>query len=209
MLIAAAGKRWSVTPDQCRTVAGVVHGPGGRSADYGDLAGDAARQPVPDKVALKDPSQFRLIGRPTRRIDGRSKGDGSFKFAIDLDLPGMKIAVIARPPVFGGRVKSFDDREARAVSGVREIFVTPLVTGTAVALRFWAAKQARNAWKIEWDLSGIERVDSAALLSRYRQLARSPGNVSLDRGDRTAIDRVPAGNRILAEFEFPYLAHAP
>lgn len=212
LLIAAAAQRWNVTPDQCRTEASVVYGPGGRSASYAELASDAALLPVPADVSLKDPSQFRLIGKPTRRIDSRSKCDGSFKFAIDLDVPGMKIALLARPPLFGGRVASFDDREARAVAGVREIFEVPLVKGTAVAVvadRFWAAKQARNALKIEWDLSGLERVDSAALSSRYRELARSPGKVWLERGDPLAIDRVPAGDRLLAEFEFPYLAHAP
>ena len=211
LLIAAAANRWNVTPDQCRTEASVVYGPGGRSAGYADLAADAALLPVPEQVALKNPSQFRLIGTRTRRLDGRSKCDGSFKFAIDLDLPGMQIAVLARPPVFGGRVKSIDDREARAVSGVREIFEIPLVHGTAIAVvadRFWAAKRARDVLKIEWDVSGLERVDSVALSSRYKQLARSPGNVSVDRGDRTAIDRVPAANRILAEYDFPYLAHS-
>ena len=212
MLIAAAVKRWNVTPDQCRTADSVVYGPGGRSARYAELADEAAREPVPEKVSLKDPSDFRLIGKKTRRLDGRSKSDGSFKFAIDLDLPGMRIAVLARPPVFGGRVKAVDDRDARAVSGVRDIFEIPLVHGTAVAVvadRFWAAKQARDRLKIDWDLSGIEHVDSAELSSRYKQLARTTGNVFVSRGDQAAIDRIPAANRIVAEYEFPYLAHSP
>ena len=212
MLIAAAAKRWNVMPNECRTAASVVYGPDGRSVRYAELAEDAARLPVPDKATLKHPSQFRLIGRRTRRLDGRPKCDGSFKFAIDLDLPGMQIAVLARPPVFGGRVKSVDDGQARGVPGVRDIFEIPLVNGTAIAVvadRYWAAKRARDLLKIEWDSSGIEHVDSATLSSQYKQLARSPGNVTLDRGDRTAIDRVRADDRILAEFEFPYLAHAP
>jgi isoquinoline 1-oxidoreductase beta subunit len=124
----------------------------------------------------------------------------------------MKTALIARPPVFGGRVRSFDDRQARAVPGVREIFELPLVSGSAVAVvadRFWSAKQGRDALTIEWDISGVEHVDSTALASSYRQLARTPGRISLDRGDRTAIDRVPASRKITAEFEFPYLAHTP
>src|SRR6476659_709881 len=179
MLIAAAAQRWNVAPNECRTAASIVYGPGGRSARYADLAEDAARLPVPDKVTLKNPSQFRLIGRRTRRLDGRPKCDGSFKFAIDLDLPGMQIAVLARPPVFGGRVKSVDDRQARAVSGVRDIFEIPLVNGAVVADRYWTAKRARDLLKIEWDVSGLEHVDSAALSSRYKQLARSPGNVTL------------------------------
>ncbi|HEY9230382.1 MAG TPA: molybdopterin cofactor-binding domain-containing protein [Gemmatimonadaceae bacterium] len=211
MLIAAAAARWNVRSDECRTAASMVYGPGGRSVRYADLAGEAARQPIPDKVVLKTPSQFRLIGKRVRRIDARSKGDGSFKFSLDVDLPGMQIAVLARPPVFGGRVRSFGDRAARAVSGVREIFEIPLVSGSAVAVvadRFWTAKRARDLLEIDWDLSGIEHVDSAELSMRYKQMARTPGNVTLDRGDRTALDRIPSDNRIVAEFEFPYLAHA-
>ena len=212
MLVATAAKRWNVTPEQCRTANSVVYGPGGKSFRYADLADDASREPVPEKVTLKNPSDFRLIGKRIRRLDGRSKGDGSYKFGLDLELPGMKIALLARPPVFGGRVKQVDDKEARRIAGVHDIFETPLVHGTAVAVvadRFWTAKQARDRLKIEWDLSGIEHVDSAELSNRYKQLARTTGNVSVDRGDQTAMDRVPAGNRILAEYEFPYLAHAP
>jgi isoquinoline 1-oxidoreductase beta subunit len=131
---------------------------------------------------------------------------------LDLDLPGMLIAVVARPPVFGGRVKAFDDREARRLPGVREVFEIPLVHGTAIAIvadRFWAAKQARDRLKIDWDLSGIEHADSAELSKRYRELAQTPGNVAVDSGDATALDRIAAENRIVAEYQFPYLAHTP
>src|SRR5215471_12963696 len=131
MLVGAAADRWHVSPDQCRTADSVVYGPGNRSARYAELATDAARKPVPERVQLKNPSEFRLIGKPVRRLDGRSKCDGSQKFGLDLDLPGMKIAVVAHPPVFGGRVKSFDDKDAR-VDGVREIFEMPLVNGSGV-----------------------------------------------------------------------------
>src|SRR6185503_9790419 len=111
----------------------------------------------------------------------------------DLDLPGMVIAVVARPPVFGGRVKSIDDREARAMPGVRDVFEIPLLHGTAVAVvadRFWAAKRARDRLKIDWDLTGIEPADSAELWSRYKALARTPGNVAVSRGDEKALDRI-------------------
>lgn len=212
MLVAAAATRWRVRPEDCRTTPSVVHGPGGVSATYAELASEAAQLPVPETPTLKTPSQFRLIGKRTRRTDARAKGDGSFRFAIDLQLPGMKIALIARPPLFGGRVRAVDDRAARAVPGVQDVFVMPLITGSAVAVvadRFWAAKQARDRLTIDWDLSGLERVDSAALAQRYRELVRSPGKVTLDRGDRTALDRVPARNRLVAEFEFPFLAHSP
>src|ERR1041385_3079204 len=122
MLIAAAADRWKVSADQCRAENSVVYGPNGKSARYGELAERAARQPVPEKVQLKDPSQFRLIGKNIRRLDSRSKCDGSQKFGLDLDLPGMKIALVAHPPVFGGKVKTFDDSQARKLDGRRDGF---------------------------------------------------------------------------------------
>src|SRR5438270_35990 len=155
--VSAAAERWKVAPEQLRTEASVVHGPNGQSATYGELADAAASQPVPPTVKLKNPSEFRLAGKPVRRLDSRAKCDGSQKFGLDLDLPGMKVAVVAHPPVFGGRVKAVDDKEARTIAGVREVFEIPLVKGSAVAVvadKFWTAKQARDRLKIDWDLSG-------------------------------------------------------
>ena len=212
MLVAAAADQWKVGPDQCRTEASVVHGPGGKSAKYAELAEDAAKQPVPARVQLKDPSQFRLVGKRVRRLDSRPKCDGSLKFGLDLDLPGMKTAVVAHPPVFGGRVKSLDDKAARSVEGVREVFEIPLVKGTGVAVvadKFWTAKQARDRLKIEWDLSAVEHADSGQLSAKYKELARTPGNVAVNRGDQNAMDAIAAANRMVVEYEFPYLAHVP
>lgn len=212
MLVAAAADRWKVSPDQCRTEKSVVYGPGNKSASYAELAREAARKPVPEKVSLKSPSEFRLIGKRVPRLDSLAKCDGSQKFGLDLDLPGMKIAVVAHPPVFGSRVKSFDDREARAMSGVKDIFEIPLVKGSGVAVvadRFWTAKQARDSLKIDWDLSGVELADTSQLWTKYTALARTPGNVAVARGDDKAMDRIPAARRIVAEYEFPYLAHSP
>jgi len=212
MLVAAAADRWKVTPDQCRTENSIVYGPGNRLAHYSELAGDAARKPVPQKVTLKNPSEFRIIGKRVPRLDSKSKCDGSQKFGLDLDLPGMKIALVAHPPVFGGRLKSVDDRAARSLDGVRDVFEIPLAKGSGVAVvadRFWTAKQARDRLKIEWDLAGVERPDTVQLLARYKQLATTEGNVALNQGDIKAMDRIPRANRIVAEYEFPYLAHAP
>jgi isoquinoline 1-oxidoreductase beta subunit len=212
MLIAAAAERWSVRPDQCRTENSVVYGPGNRSARYAELANDAAKTPVPQTVTLKSPSQFRIIGKRVPRLDSRSKCDGSQKFGLDLDVPGMKIAVVAHPPVFGARIKSLDDREARNLAGVRDVFQIPLAKGSGVAVvadRFWTAKQARDRLKIDWDLTAVERPDTVELLARYKQLARTTGNIAVNRGDTKAMDRIPSAKRIVAEYEFPYLAHAP
>src|SRR5713101_3707089 len=212
MLVGTAADRWHVAPDQCRTANSFVYGPGNQSARYAELANDAARTPVPDKVRLKNPSEFRLIGKGVRRLDSRAKCDGSQRFGLDLDLPGMKIAVVLHPPVFGGRVKSLDDKEARSIDGVRDVFEIPLVKGSGVAVvadRFWTAKQARDHLKIDWDLSGIEKPDSSQLWTRYKELARTPGNVAMALGDEKAMARVTPANRIVAEYEFPYLAHTP
>lgn len=213
MLIAVAADRWHVKPGECTTATSVVYGPSGQSARYSELADGAARQPVPRKVDLKKPSDFRLIGKPLRRLDSRPKCDGSQKFGLDVELPGMLIAVVARAPVFGGRVKQFDDSEARTVSGVRDVFKIALVNGEAVAVvadRFWSAKQARDRLQIDWDLSGVERADSSDLSRRYKELARTPGNTAVNRGDTTAaIERIAPRNRIVAEYEFPHLAHTP
>ena len=124
----------------------------------------------------------------------------------------MMTAVVAHPPVFGGRVKSFDDKAARGVEGVGEVFEIPLVKGTGVAVvadKFWTAKHARDLLKIDWDLSGVSRADSAQLFAQYKELARTPGNVAVNRGDEKAIERIPAADKIVVEYEFPYLAHAP
>ena len=211
MLIATAADRWGVTADQCRAENSVVYGPGNRSARYAELADAAVRRAVPAVVRLKSASEFRLIGKPTRRIDSRAKCDGSQQFGLDVELPGMLIALLARPPVFGGRVRAFDDREARKVAGVRDIFEIPLIAGSAVAVvadRFWAAKQARDRMTVDWDLSGIDRPDSLQLSARYKELARTTGNVAVSVGDAQAIDRIQASDRIQTEYEFPYLAHA-
>jgi isoquinoline 1-oxidoreductase subunit beta len=212
MLVATAADRWKVSPDQCRTESSVVYGPGNRSARYAELAKDAASKPVPEKVQLKNPSQFRLIGKKVKRLDSRAKCEGSQRFGLDLDLPGMKIAVVAHPPVFGGKVKSIDDKQARAVEGVREVFEIPLARGSGVAIvadRFWTAKVARDGLKIDWDLSGLDQPDSARLWNQYKDLAKTPGNVAVARGDEKALDRVAANDRIVADYEFPYLAHVP
>jgi len=212
MLVAAAADRWQVTPDQCRTENSVVYGPGNRSARYAELADDAARKPVPQEVKLKSPSDFRIIGKKVSRLDSRSKCDGSQKFGLDLDVPGMKVAVVAHPPVFGAGVRTLDDREARRLEGVRDVFQIPLAKGSGVAVvadRFWTAKQARDRLKIDWDLSAVERPDTVQLLARYKQLSTTTGTIAINRGDAKAMDSIAPANRIVAEYEFPYLAHTP
>src|SRR5258707_8775855 len=201
-----------MTHAQCRTSSRVVTGPANQSARYAELATDAARTRIPDTVRLKTTSEFRLIGTRIKRLDSRAKCDGAQKFGLDLDLPGMRTALLARPPVFGARVKSLDDADARSVTGVQDVFEIPLVRGSAVAVvadKFWSAKQARDRLQVEWDDSGLERADSSRLWTQYKSLALVAGKVAVQRGDDRIIDAIPPANRIVAEFEFPYLAHAP
>jgi isoquinoline 1-oxidoreductase beta subunit len=212
MLVAVAARRWNVSPDKCRTENSIVHGPSGQSARYAELAAEAPSGTLPATVRLKSPSEFRLVGKRVRRLDSKAKCDGSLKFGLDLDLAGMKVAVVAHPPVFGARVKSFVDNETRRVEGLREVFEVPLVHGSGVAVvadKFWAAKQGRERLKIEWDFSRVERPDSTRLLAEYKRLARGAGVSSVARGDAKAIEAFAASRRIDAEYEFPYLPHAP
>jgi isoquinoline 1-oxidoreductase beta subunit len=116
MLVATAAERWRVVPAQCRTENSVVYGPANQAARYVDLASEAARRPVPGEVRLKTPSEFRLIGTPVRRLDSRAKCDGSLRFGMDVDVPGLKVALVARPPVYDGRPSHCRDGASRAVA---------------------------------------------------------------------------------------------
>lgn len=213
MLIAAAAQQWNVSAVECRTEASVVYGPGRRSAKYGELADAAAHAIVPQNVPLKKASEFKLIGKDTRRLDSRPKCDGSQKFGLDLDLPGMKVALVAHPPIFGGVPKSVDGKAARSVAGVMDVFEIPTISkGTAVAIvadKFWTAKQARDRLAVDWDFSHVEPADTEQLRAKYKALAQTPGNVAVTRGDLSVLDGISASSRIDAEYEFPYLAHSP
>src|SRR6516165_7269495 len=151
MLVSAAAKRWNVDPASCRAQSGeVVHAPAGRRIKYGELAADAARLPVPEGVALKQPRDFKLIGTPAKRLDTPAKVNGSAVYGIDVRLPGMKFATLAQSPVFGGRVKRVDDTAAKGVKGVRQIVRLDDAVAV-VADHMGAAKKGLTALKIEWD----------------------------------------------------------
>lgn len=210
MLVAAAAEQWKADTAQLRTENGFVIGPGGRKLGYGDLAEAAMKQPVPQKVALKDPKQFRLIGKPTGRLDARDKSSGNQGYGIDVRLPGMLTAVVARPPVFGAKLKTVDDAAAKKIKGVKAVLRVPVDRGgegvAVIADGYWPAKQGRDALKLEWDTAGVEKVDSGKLLASYRELAKKTGAVKYD-ADVSRLASAP--QKISAEFVFPYLAHAP
>jgi isoquinoline 1-oxidoreductase beta subunit len=154
MLLGAAAARWNVDVATLRTQAGAVLGPGGLKLGYGELAEAAMAQPVPETVALKDPKDFRIVGRPTSRLDAAAKSSGRQDFGIDIRLPGQLTAVVARPPVFGARLATVDDSAVHAVKGVRAVLRVPLDGGAegvaVVADGYWQATQGRDALKLKW-----------------------------------------------------------
>ncbi|QJC57652.1 Isoquinoline 1-oxidoreductase subunit beta [Polaromonas vacuolata] len=210
MLVAAAAAQWGVDASSLRTEQGVVIGPGGKRLTYGALAEAAMAMPVPEKVTLKDPKQFRLIGQPTLRLDARAKSSGQQSYGIDMNLPGMLTAVVAHPPVFGSKIKSVDDSAAKAVDGVKAVLRIALDRGgegvAVVANAYWAAKLGRDALKIQWDDSAREKVDSVTQLASYQALAKKTGAIKYA-ADVSALATAP--KKISAEFVFPYLAHTP
>ena len=206
LLVNAAAQRWQVDPSTCRTEKGrVISGP--RSASYGELADAAAKLEAPDKVALKDPSKWTLIGKPTPRLDSLAKVTGTAGFGIDVQRPGLLIGVVARAPVFGGKVKSFDAAKAKAVDGVVDVVQVP--SGIAVlGKHFWAAKKGREALVVDWDLGEGASLSTDSMRADYSKRAGERGLVAKSAGDVDAVLKA-ADQRIEAEYEVPFLAHAP
>jgi len=207
MLIAAAAGTWGVDPSSCSTGAGIVHhAASGRSLRYGELAERAAALNLPEKVTLKDPKDFRIIGKRTLRLDVPSKVDGSARFGIDTRVPGMLYATVVHSPVFGGKVRSFDATKARAVAGVK--MVVQIDTGVAViADSTWAAFQGRDALSVSWDEKDNGRVTSASIHASLVDASSLNGAVAEKTGDaREALAH--AAKKIEAVYDAPFLAHA-
>jgi isoquinoline 1-oxidoreductase beta subunit len=207
MLVSAAAQRWGVAESEITVSKGVVsHRASGRKATFGELAPAAAKLPVPQEVKLKDPKHFALIGKDVPRVDSGVKSTGRAIFTQDVKLEGMLTAVVAHPPRFGAKVKSFDAAKATAMAGVVAVVAIP--SGVAVVAKdFWSAKTARDALAIEWDEASAFRLGSAEILSEYRRLAGTPGVPARKDGDPSGA-LAGAARRFEAEYEFPYLAHA-
>lgn len=207
MLVAAAAKRWQVSAADIVVRDGVLsHSASGRKASFGQLAEAAAQESVPAEVQLKDPKDFRLIGKQAKRKDSSAKTNGTAKFTQDVFLPGMLVAVVAHPPQFGAKVKSFDASRAKAVKGVVEVVQIP--TGVAVLARdTWSARKGRDALSVVWDDSAAFKLGSAEILARYKEMAKKPGLVAKQTGD-AAQAFAGAAKVISAAYDFPYLAHA-
>jgi isoquinoline 1-oxidoreductase beta subunit len=217
MLIRAAAIAWNVEPATCRAEKGyVVHGPRRRRLAYGELVEAAAKLPIPDlnKVPLKNPDDFRIIGQAIPRTDVPSKVDGSARFGIDVRVPGLLYAVVARCPTFGGKPAKFDATKAKAVPGVRQVLEIPAVGPGAftaggiavVADSTWAAMQGREALEIEWDHGPHAGESSQTLRQAGETLSAQPGKVVRNEGDASAA--LAGGQKIEAVYELPFQAHA-
>ena len=207
MLVESAAHQWNVDASACHVENGVViHAPTGRRATYGSLASAAAQLTPPTNVPLKSAKEFTLVGKPTRRLDTPSKTNGSAQFGLDVIVPRMLTAVVARPPVFGGKVAKLDASEALKVPGVKAVQEIP--SGVAViAERFWPAKLGRDKLVVEWDLGPNANLTTEQMLRDFAELAKKPGTLAKKIGDPEAALK-SAAHTITAEYDVPYLAHA-
>src|SRR6059036_210771 len=207
MLVDAAAQNWGVPASQCHVEKGIViHSASSRKASYGSLVVAASQLKPPADIPLKDPKQFTLIGKPTRRLDTPSKINGTAQFGLDVHLPGMVFALVARPPVFGGKLLDFDASEALKIRGVRAVEQVP--SGVAViADRFWPAKLGRDKLKISWDEGDNAKLSTSQMLVDFSKQSASPGTVARKSGDAAAA-LASAAKTITAEYDVPYLAHA-
>ena len=208
MLVAEAASRWGVDPASCRVERGVVHHDGsGRKLGYGDVASEAAAQPVPAKVRLKEPAEFKLIGTEAKRIDTPAKVNGSAVFGIDVQLPGMRIGTLAITPVKGGRLVRMDEAAARRVPGVRDVIRAGDQVVAVIGDHMWAAKQGLEALNPVWDAGPNGTVTTASLAASMKSASQRQGVVATHKGDaQGAIDG--AATRVSATYELPFLSHS-
>jgi isoquinoline 1-oxidoreductase subunit beta len=206
MLVAAAARRWHVEPTACTTENGeVIHRRSGRRLAYGALVDAASSETPPKNPPLKSPAQFKLIGRPLKRLDTPAKVNGKAQFGIDMMPPGVKVATLASCPVFGGKVHQVNASAAQRIPGVRQVVVLDDLVAV-VGDHFWAAKQGMAALEITWDEGPNATVDSALIRDRLRQASGRQGVVARNVGD---VDKALAdATRHDAGFELPFLAHA-
>ena len=208
MLVSAAAQKWSVDAATLRTDSGFVVNPASKARlSYGDLSLDAAKLPVPTSVTLKDPKNFRLIGKPIKRLDTPDKVNGKAKFGLDARVPGMLYASLTRCPVFGGKVKSFDAAKAKTVPGVKA--VVQISNGVAViADNTWSAMQGRKVLEVAFDEGPVAAANTAGISRMFADLAKQPGSVAKQVGDAdAALAAVP--KKLEAVYETPFLSHAP
>jgi CO/xanthine dehydrogenase Mo-binding subunit len=207
MLVAAAAQSWDVDPASCRAEQGaVIHLGTGRKVTYGQVAERAAKLPLPGKVPLKDPKDFKLIGTPAKRLDTPSKVNGTALYGIDVRVPGMKIATVAASPVQGGTVATLDEKRALAIKGVRQVVNLGDVVAV-VADHMWASKQGLAALDVRWDDGPNAQLSTADVVKVLEDASQKPGVVARKDGEALSAVRRPA-QTIEAVYHAPFLAHA-
>lgn len=208
VLVQAAADAWKVDPASCHAERGeVVHAASGRRIKYGKLVVAAAKLPAPEKVALKPASDWKLIGKPLKRLDSAAKTNGTAMFGIDAVLPGMLFASVATSPVFGGKLKSVNDAKALALPGVKQVVRLPNAVAV-VASNTWYARQGVAALAIEWDEGANAALTSAAMRATAEAALQRPGAVAKNVGDALKLVQADA-KRVEASYYNPLLAHAP
>jgi isoquinoline 1-oxidoreductase subunit beta len=206
MLLSAAAATWKVDKARCLVEKGMVIHSSGKKLTFGQLAEKASALPVPEKILLKNPLDFKRVGRPTKRLDTPVKTNGTAVFSLDVQVPGVLTALIARPPVFGGTVKTFDPAKAKELPGVKG--VVEIENGIVVAATdFWSARQGRRALQITWNEGPLAGFSTTEMREQYAALAKNPGKVARKEG-KPEQALAKAAKQIEAEYEVPYLAHA-
>jgi isoquinoline 1-oxidoreductase subunit beta len=210
MLVTAAAKKWTVDPLSCRAERGVIHhDESGRSVSYGDVASDAAQLAVPTDVKLKDPSQFRLIGKSVKRVDTPAKVNGAAIYGIDIIVPGMRFGTVAITPVKGGKLAGLDEAAGRHVPGVQDIIVNEARDAVGViGDHMWAAKQGLEALNLKWEAGPNGDVTLGTIVGTMDRASRNKGVVAKNTGDaHAAIDG--AAVQVSAIYQSPFLSHSP
>jgi isoquinoline 1-oxidoreductase beta subunit len=206
MLVQAAAQQWQVDPASCATANGeVTHSESGRKLSYGALASVAGSQTPPKEVALKEPKDFVLIGKPLKRFDTPNKANGKVVYGIDAILPDMKFATLAACPVFGGKVGKVDDSAAKKIPGVRKIIVLDDMVAV-VGDHMWAATKGLEALEVDWDEGPNARISSKDIWQDLRAASEKDGVVAKSEGD--IAKGLATGDRMDASYELPFLAHA-
>ncbi|HYA25350.1 MAG TPA: xanthine dehydrogenase family protein molybdopterin-binding subunit [Terriglobales bacterium] len=206
MLISAAALQWGVPRASCKAQnSTVIHADSNRRLSYGQLAGKAAALPIPTDPPLKQAKDYEIVGKPVPRLDVPSKVDGTAEYGIDFRLPGMKYAVLARCPVFAGKVATFDDRETKNVSGVSYVGKIGDSAVAVVADSVWGAIAGRRALTIQWDEGQNASLNSAAIYDSLKKSASGKAASLYSTGDVSKVK----GRRVEASYQFPFMAHAP
>jgi isoquinoline 1-oxidoreductase beta subunit len=207
LLVTAAAKDWGVPASSCRVEPdATILSPHGKRVSFGEVAEAAAKLPVPEKVTLKDPGSFKLIGTAQKRLDTPLKVDGRAQYGIDVRLPDMLYGALAQPPVLGGKVKNFDDSAAKTMPGYKATVQTSSGI-VVVADSWWRARKARDALKIEWDAGPNAALNDAAILKGLQRAAPGEGKVARQDGDVNAALKA-AAKKVSRDYQLPMLAHA-